>query len=308
MFLDERPAIRWTIVIRKEMTKQTPITVVIPTWARSAVLPTTLSAILKCDPGPAEIIVHIDGGNLDEYDDLIADYPTVQFVSSPTRVGPGGGRNKLIELASHEYIASFDDDSYPHDTDYFSTLVESFEAFPNAHVIASAVYHRTEPVPKRDNNHYWVADFVGCGCAYRKSTYLAVGGYIPIPVAYGMEEVDFALRLHSKGRRVLRTARLRVYHNTSLKHHKDAAVTSASISNTILHAYLRYPLLCWPIGAMQVLGRLLWLVKQKRLEGICQGLSQAPQTIAAFKNQRSPVRSRSVISFLMLRRAPNVVA
>ena len=37
-----------------------------------------------------------------------------------------------------------------------------------------------------------MADFSGGGCAYRKTRYLEIGGYVPIPTAYGMEEVDLA--------------------------------------------------------------------------------------------------------------------
>ena len=58
-------------------------------------------------------------------------------------------------------------------------------------------------------------------CVYRRSAFLEAGGYVPLPVAYGMEEVDLALRLHSRGGKILTTPWLRVFHNTDLKRHAE---------------------------------------------------------------------------------------
>ena len=51
------------------------------------------------------------------------------FTSESTQ-GPGGGRNRLIGAATSPLIASFDDDSWPLDRDYFRLAAELFLAHP----------------------------------------------------------------------------------------------------------------------------------------------------------------------------------
>ena len=65
--------------------------------------------------------------------------------------------------------------------------------------------------------------------------FLATSGYVPLAVAYGMEEVDLALRLHEKGGRILRTPGLRVFHDTDLKRHANPAVTAGTCKPRVAH-------------------------------------------------------------------------
>jgi len=73
-----------------------------------------------------------------------ASFPQLGVIASETSIGPGGGRNKLVSAARNELIASFDDDSYPMDTDYFSRARLLAEAFPDAAVFAASIFHRNE--------------------------------------------------------------------------------------------------------------------------------------------------------------------
>ena len=82
---------------------------------------------------------------------------------------------------------------------------------------------------------------------------------MPLRDAYNMEEVDFALRLHARGGKVLGTQWLRVFHDTDRARHADPAVTAASIANLALLAFLRYPVHLWTIGAAQCANRIQWL-------------------------------------------------
>ena len=66
-------------------------------------------------------------------------FPNVRILRSDEQVGPGGGRNKLVDAARFEFVASFDDDSYPIDSDYFERAVKLFEQFPDASVICAGV-------------------------------------------------------------------------------------------------------------------------------------------------------------------------
>ena len=285
------------------MTSQAiPITAIVTAYRRLAEVTNTLRILRQCLPAPAEILVHVDAGEHDCAVSIRREFPDVRVLVSDNQVGPGGGRNRLVAEATHPIVASFDDDSYPIDRDYFARLSELFQQFPDASVIDSRVFHLHQRVEPDAPDSKWVADFSGGGCAYRRSKYLETGGYVPLPTAYGMEEVDFGLRLHAAGGRVLRSARLRVFHNTDLSHHADPAITSASIVNIALLTYLRYPWTRWGIGAAQCVNRVQWLLRHGRRRGVLAGLAGIPAALARYKAHRRPLPSRSIRSFLALRR------
>lgn len=266
----------------------------------------TLRVIQSCVPPPDEILVHVDANQV-RCEKAIRDaFPRVAVLKSEEQVGPGGGRNRLVNAAQFELIASFDDDSYPIDSDYFERALRMFEKFPDASLICAALYHAGESIGLDERSAQWTADFSGGACIFRREAFLEAGGYVPLPVAYGMEEVDLAIRLHSKGGKILTTPWLRVFHNTDLQRHGDPRVTAGSIANLALLAYLRYPVSLWGIGVGQCANRLLWLLRHGRRRGILTGVTMIPAHLRANRRYRLPVSSTAVRSYLALRRAPVV--
>lgn len=283
------------------------ISVILPTYNRPDQLLEAIAKISVCNPRPDEIIVHIDGGdNVTEQAIQDSPFQEVIILKSSTQVGPGGGRNRAIARAKNSIVASFDDDSYPIDSDYFARLLKLFECFPKAAVIGAAIYHLHETIKQDKFTAQWEHSFVGCGCAYRKEIFQSTQGYVELPVAYGMEEVDLSLRLHDLGWGVLISPWLRVFHNTELKHHKNPKITAASISNQILLTYLRYPPILWWIGFGQCLSRIIWSIKHQRFKGIVRGIANIPQTIYTNRKHRQPVTGNNLKSFLALKRNPSL--
>jgi GT2 family glycosyltransferase len=279
------------------------VTVVIPTYNRPSDLLVALAKITACVPAPEEIIVHIDGDdNVTEAALDGSPFQQVKILHSQTQAGPGGGRNRAIAAAQHEIVASFDDDSYPIDPDYFARLLQLFADFPEAAVIGAGIYHQNEAIALDEPVIQWVADFVGCGCAYRRTAFLQTSGYVQLPVAYDMEEVDLSLRLYDLGWRILRSPWLRVFHDTSLEHHQQPSVTAASIANRALLTYLRYPPTLWWLGAAQCLNRIAWLLRNQRFAGIMTGLLSIPTLIQQNVHHRQLVSAQSLKSYFQLRR------
>jgi GT2 family glycosyltransferase len=264
----------------------------------------TLRVIQNCVPAPDEILVHIDANQIACEKAIREAFPSVRVLRSEEQVGPGGGRNKLVAAAQCEFVASFDDDSYPIDSDYFARALQVFERFPEASLICAALYQVGESIGLDERSAQWTADFSGAASIYRRKAFLDAGGYVPLPVAYGMEEVDLAIRLHSQGGKILTTRWLRVFHNNDLKHHGDPRVTAGSIANLALLAYLRYPVTLWGIGVGQCANRLLWLLKHGRRRGIFKGVTMIPAHLWTNHRYRLPVSSKVVRSYLALRRAP----
>ena len=264
----------------------------------------TLHVLQSCAPPPDEVLVHVDANQLACENAIRDAFPGVRVLRSDEQIGPGGGRNKLVAAARSEFVASFDDDSYPIDSDYFARALHIFEKFPEASLICAALYHTGESIGLDEQSAQWTADFSGGACIYRRKAFLEAGGYVPLPVAYGMEEVDLAIRLHSQGGKILTSPWLRVFHNTDLQRHGDPRVTAGSIANLALLAYLRYPVSLWGIGVGQCANRLVWLLRHGRRRGIVKGVAMIPGHVWENHHYRAPVSSSVVRSYLALRRAP----
>ena len=264
----------------------------------------TLRTIEGCRPPPAEILVHVDGNQAGLAEAIRRGHPAVRVMANDDTIGPGGGRNAMIAAATGEIVASFDDDSYPIDTDYFARVAEIFARVPGASVVGAHVYHRHQTVAPDAKTAEWVADFSGGGCAYRRADFLVTGGYVPLETAYGMEEVDLALRLHAQGRRVLQSRWLRVFHDTDLVRHAEPGVTAASVANIALLTFLRYPVTMWLVGAGQWLNRIQWLLGHGRRRGVVRGIASIPSTLRRHASARRLVAGAAVRSYLRLRRHP----
>ena len=281
-----------------------PVTAIVTAYQRVDQTLTTLRILLDCTPAPAEIIVHVDGNELATLERLRSEFPEVRYLLSEDNVGPGGGRNKLVREATQPLVASFDDDSYPLDSDYFSRAIQLFEAHPDASIITARVFHQGDPILEAEPTLEWTSDFAGGASVYRRETILSTTGYVPLATAYGMEEVDLAMRLHAAGKYILSTQWLRVFHDTDLKRHADPKVTAGSIANLFLLTYLRYPPSLWLIGLAQVSRLIFWLLTHGRQRGIIHGLLRVPAYLRQNQSHRHPLSREAVRSYLSLRRHP----
>lgn len=275
----------------------------IPTWARGARVFDTLDRLAACDPAPAEVIVHVDNSNGEIESILAARYPSVRVLSSATRVGPGGGRHRCLEASTQPIFASFDDDSWPVDGDYFRQVVHQFEQHPRAAIVMAEVFHRNEPLPERSRATKVISDYAGCGYAIRTSAYRQTSGHVDRFCPYGIEEVDIALQLHALGWLVIRSFDLRVFHDTTLSHRAQPETNAGVVENVALWAFLRYPATLWPHALLQLANLVLFLIRSGRSAGILRGLAGIPRTLREYSGQRRPLRAAQVRAYLRDRRA-----
>lgn len=283
---------------------QSPISAIVTAFKRVSQTLITLQRLFECDPPPAEILTHVDGNETECAEAIRRAFPAVKVVISTENLGPGGGRNKLIRAASQEVVASFDDDSYPLDKDYFARCVAAFQTFPDASVLSASIFHRNQTIEAPNPNARWVGDFVGCGCVYRRDAFLATQGYLPLVVAYQMEEVDVALQLHGLTKKILHAPWLRVFHNTDFSEHSEPRLVAGTLSNLALLIYLRYPMSLWPRGMLQVLNLLQYNLRQGRLQGVISGMVSIPRHAWTHRKHRRPLPRSVLQSFWALRRNP----
>jgi GT2 family glycosyltransferase len=281
--------------------RSAPVTAIVTAHKRIEQTIDTIGRILQCTPPPAEILVHVDDNQIICRDAIAEAHPYVRILLSEISVGPGGGRNKLIKAAAHELVASFDDDSYPLDSDYFSSVIQLAGKVPEAAVIGSAIFHANQEILEKLDRYWWAPDFCGGGAIYRRTAFLETDGYVPLPLAYGMEEVDLGLRLWAGNHPVLMTAALRVFHDTDLKRHADPRVTAASIANIALLVSLRYPMRLWPWGFAQVVNRVRWLLANGRTKGCFTGLARIPFHVWRHWKHRKVLPAKAILACRAMR-------
>lgn len=278
-----------------------PISVIIPACLRVDCLERLLRKLRHSTPAPNEILVHVDGGNMALMEPLRETYPEVQWLVSDIYVGPGGARNRLVAAARHELVANFDDDSFPDQPDYFARVRHTVALFPHAAVISAA----GQPSEWTDGGFCEIAVFSGCGCVFRKSWFQRVRGFVPLPIAYNMEEVDVSLQLHAIGGKIIHDPELRVKHEHPEEPRDGVNLAAEILSNTALLPFLRYPLWLLPVGLLHVLSMVLWMVRNRTIRAIPPGLARIPARLHANRRYRCTVPGGSVLSWIWLRRRPH---
>src|SRR5688500_5426273 len=149
-----------------------PIAAIVTAYERPEMTVRTVRRLQDCRPAPAEILVHVDGYRAALAQQLGEMFPDVTVLSSTERIGPGGGRNRLLQEAKQELVASFDDDSYPADLDFFQRAVNAATSNPDAAVLTATLLDgsgETEAAAPRAER---VATFAGGACVYRRSVFL----------------------------------------------------------------------------------------------------------------------------------------
>ncbi|PYV90763.1 MAG: family 2 glycosyl transferase [Acidobacteria bacterium] len=284
------------------MATVTPISVFIPTFNRGGRVFCTLDRVLACDPGPCEIWVHVDKSDGKLEAELTAKFPSVRLLSSRERLGPGGGRHRCLKMCRSPYAVSFDDDSYPVDSDFFEKILSTFLEHPEAAIIGATIWQRNEQPIARAGSLTRKLDFIGCGYGVRLKAYEETRGYLSRPVPYGMEETDLSIQLFSKGWRIYQSGELRVFHDTDFTHRENPDITVGTISNVALFTFLHYPVTLWGWAAIQIGNLLRDCMARKRWKGMLKGLACVPADCYAHRRYRRPLPRRVVSDFLEMRR------
>jgi GT2 family glycosyltransferase len=286
------------------LNKNVPVSVVIPTWKRTEQLLKTLGRIHECDPLPAEVLIHVDAGDEEGARIIRESYPDAVVLLSASRAGAVGGRRKLVQRASHEIIVGLDDDSWPMEKGFFGDVIRMMKSLPDqVAIVACSIVHRGEDPPPRTTKVRKSATFIGCGAIFRRSAVLHVGGYTPVVFGHGFEEADLSLRLWDEGHLILASEGLRVFHDTDLAHHVSPSVNGAQITNTALLSFLRYPWWMQWYGLLQILNRVVYSIRMRRIRGIIGGLMAIPAECRRLWKSRLPVKSRTVFMYRRLSRA-----
>jgi GT2 family glycosyltransferase len=280
-----------------------PVGIIIPTYNRGFAVLSTLRHVKLCDPSPAEIWIHVDAANGVLEDELARQFPDVHVLTSPVRLGAGAGRHRCLMACNEPYVFSFDDDSYPVDTDLFSRIEQLFLDHPRAAVIGATIWHRHQSPIARNKTLVRMPSFTGCGHVIRSAAYRQLRGYLPRPDhGHGLEETHLSLQMFVSGWEVYQSGELRVFHDTDLSHHQSPEITSAVVTNIGLFAFLNYSAIGWVWGLLQLANTIAFSLKVGRVRGILRGLLQLPVECYRYRHFRRPVPWSTIRKYLLFRR------
>jgi hypothetical protein len=253
-----------------------------------------LEKIRLCEPAPVAIIIHIDlsDGRLEA--ELKKRFPDVDVLTSSVRRGPGGGRHRCLLACKTPFAVSFDDDSYPVDINFFATVERLFLEHPGTALLEANVWHRDESELPRAASLTPIPSYMGCGYAIRLDVYRQMRGHLDRPVNYGMEELDLSLQLFVSGHQMMRAGELRVFHDTDLKHHRSNEITSGSIMNVALYAFLHYPIMASGLAMLQLGNKVAYCLRRGRIGGIIPGLLRIPTDCWRNRMYRKPVPRKTL--------------
>lgn len=139
------------------------------------------------------------------------DDDAVTFLDLEGRMGPPKARNIGYREASGDILVTIDDDAVFRDPSATERMVDTFDAHPDAGVLAfqSRDYYTDEVVRQEIpdppigsstpvDEPYETTFFIGVGNAIRRSVLEAAGKY-PEAFVYGFEEMDLSLRVLDAG-------------------------------------------------------------------------------------------------------------
>lgn len=250
------------------------ITVIVPCYQGTERLLAMLPKIAACDPLPDEVIIHCDGGWKPEVTLFEGIGLQIRWLYSEEQIGPGGGREICIRESKNELVASFDDDSWPLDPDYFAQAQAIMEAFPNAAILSPAVYLQEKPLIPKLLEVSTAKYYEGCASIHRRSHHLEIHGFAPIPAAYGVEETDLSLQIHTAGKQILSSPWMRAWHERPLR--DNAHQILPWIKNEVLLGYLRYPWFAQPWGWWRAVRKVL---KHRKLIGLRAGIRSLLESV-----------------------------
>ena len=269
-----------------------PVSVAIPCFGNEASLIEVLRRLSACDPLPQEVLLHLDGGWEPQQDPALNCAIPMRVLRSSIKLGPGGGRDRLIREAACEVVCSFDDDSWPLDADYFAQAQAVMLAFPNVAVFSPAVYLREKPIMPRMAEASDSVAFEGSATVTRQSHYLQLPGYVPVPDAYGVEEVDVSLQTHAAGFQILTCPWMRAWHDRPYADYQHSLVSW--VRNEVLLSYLRYPLWMQPWGWLRAVRHIIRHSLPDRLSCLLQALASTPAHCQMYQGYVRRYRLREI--------------
>jgi GT2 family glycosyltransferase len=286
----------------------------ITTRNRREELRITLSRLLELQPQPDEILICADGCTDGTGDMIRREFPTCTLIENESPRGSVFSRDRLLRLSGADLVASFDDDSYPLDHDFFSRARHLFEkrsevavlSFPEIRDDGSfANSSKTTSSPS-----HLVSAYANCAAVMRRDVYLRSDGF-PVFFGHMYEEPDFALQCYALGKVVRFEPTLTIRHHVTATERNPIRRHQLNARNELWSVWLRCP---WPWLPLVSFYRIWRQLQYAFTEGVSWAIQEPVWWLSALRglpiclSRRKPVAWTIYLSWMRLARNPFILS
>lgn len=217
--------------------------ITIATHDRKDDLARTCAVISRLQPPPDAVVICADACADGTIGFIRAEYPSFELLVNESSLGSIGSRDRMIRHTSSDVVVSFDDDSYPLETDFIARVRK---LFANPRLAVATFPQRTDEYPSSleatdFGPSRFVGSFANSAAAIRRSIYLELGGY-PTQFHHMYEEPDFALRCVGAGFAVRFETGLTVRHHYTGAQRNELRTHHLHARNELWSVVIRCPL------------------------------------------------------------------
>jgi glycosyltransferase involved in cell wall biosynthesis len=271
------------------------VSVVIPTKNRKDQLRETIGSVLS-QTVKSEIIVVDDGSTDDTMEMIQTHFPDVRCERHRESRGPTTCRNRAAGIASGDILVTLDDDCVLCRNDAIEICLRWFDSPAIAGVTLPFVNVRQDDVlrtaaPTTDQT-YVTLDYYAGMVAFRRSVFLALGGY---RTHYFMhyEEPDLAIRMLDRGK-LIRNGNVKLVHHLESPSRDRTKLWRLGARNSILYALFNVPLVLLPLYLVATVAKtFLFAVRHGGTWPAIKGFLEAIPIGKQTWQHRSPVSWRA---------------
>ncbi len=198
--------------------------VIVPVYSGPALLSQCLRSIRASPFVDYELLVSDDGSpDADEIRSVAAQYEA-RLIRSENQTGAGAARNRAARVAVGDQLVFFDADvtlsgdtltriaqAFDHDPS-LDAVIGAYDRQPSARNTTSQFRNLLHAHAHRSGHREATTFWTGCG-AVQRERFLAMGGFDEIYGRPSIEDVEFGLRLHRAGGRIILAPEIEVTHH-----------------------------------------------------------------------------------------------
>jgi GT2 family glycosyltransferase len=271
------------------------ISVMIATRNRRDELRRTLAKLLELDQPADEILVCADGCTDDTSDMVGREFPSCVLLQNDSSRGSIFSRDRLLRTATGEIVASFDDDSYPLDRDFFARVRNLFATYPDAAVISFPELrddkHYADPTKSPSASPHLISAYANCAAVMRRDVYLRSDGF-PEFFGHMYEEPDYALQCYALGYVVRFEPSLTIRHHETPRQRDPMRRHHLNARNELWSVLMRCP---FPQAIAVALFRIWRQFRYAWSEGAPWALSEPRWWLSALRGIPNCIRHRRPI-------------
>jgi len=285
-------------------------TVMIATRNRIDDLRRTCKNIQTWHPQPDEVIVCADACTDGTIEMIQDEFPAFTLIENEQSLGSVGSRNRILHLASRDFVVCLDDDSYPIDPTFLSRAQRILTEHPEAGVITfpelrnGDVYASINQTPSSPGQY--VAAYPNCAAIMRRTLYLTLQGF-PSFFHHMYEETDYALQCYASGFAVWFEPSITIRHHSSPVQRQPVRRHHQNARNELWSVWLRCPL-PWiiPVSVFRIARQLQYACSEGFLWAIQEPIWwwSALMSLPKCLRDRQPIPWPTYYAWMKLARCP----